>query len=362
MGKAPPVYDHARGDHYRVTRIDDDGVNDYYRRNPSLGNAFDQPAFLHTLASSFGREVVHLGLEREGSLAATASLLVQRIGFLGNAQSLPIRYTGLESADARDIPSQILALRKWLGSTKRRIGRVHYSFSPGVDFDPTKLQAAGVSLKIAETCVLDLANISAESGVPLGANRRMKERLRQTWRRGVVVRDAWPSDVVDALPRLLESTYTRNQGVSPYPPGFGRLLWERHGHDSAFVIRTAHMGDESNVVGMAIGIGHNRVMYSFIIARDNEHQDSQRLNVNGVLIADMARRAKEIGYRQYDLGGGTDGIIEFKTHMGAHKETYANVTANHLAYSPAFFCWEALKRSRGWRLPSRPSSRPPANH
>jgi hypothetical protein len=118
------------------------------------------------------------------------------------------------------------------------------------------------------------------------------------------------------------------------------------------------MGDRSNVVGMAIGIGHNRIMYSFIIARDNEHEDSQRLNVNGVLIADMARCAKEIGYSQYDLGGGTDGIIEFKTHMGARKESYANVTADHLAYSAAFLCWEGLKRSRGWRLPSRP----PADH
>ena len=345
---------HARGDRYRVTRLDDESVNEYYRRNPSLGNAFDRPTFLHTLANSFGREVVHLGLERENSLAAIASLLVQRIGPLGNAQSLPIRYTGLESTNSRDIPAQILSLRRWLGSAKRRIGRVHYSFPPGADFDTTKLEGAGVSLKIAETCVLDLHHVAAESGVPDGANRRMKERLRHTWRQGVVVRDARPSDVVDVLPRLLESTYARNKGVSPYPPGFASLLWNRHGHDPAFVIRTAHMGEETNVVGLAIGIGHNQIMYSFIIARDNEHEESQRLNVNGVLIADMARCAKASGYRHYDLGGGTDGIIEFKTHMGARRETYANVTANHLAYSAAFGCWESLKRSRGWRLPSKP--------
>jgi len=286
---------------------------------------------------------------------------VQRIGPLGNAQSLPIRYTGLASANSLEVPSQILSLRSWLGSASRRIGRAHYSFSPEIDFATSQLQVARIAVKINETCLLDLDNVATENGVPQSANRRMKESLRQAWRQGIAVRDAYSSDVIDAMPRLLESTYVRNKGVSPYPPDFGSLLWKRHGDDPAFNMRTAFMGHESNVVGMAIGIEHNRRMYSFIIARDNEHELSRGLNVNGVLIADMARRAKEIGCRQYDLGGGTDGIIEFKSRMGARKETYANVTADHRAYRAALLCWEGLKKSRSWRPSWSPFTRSPTN-
>jgi hypothetical protein len=195
-----------------------------------------------------------------------------------------------------------------------------------------------------------LEEISDENGIPLGANRRMKERLRQTWRHGVVVRDSWSSDVVDAMPRLLESTYVRNKGVSPYPTDFGNLLWNRHGDDPAFTMKTAHIGSASNVVGMAIGITHNHRMYSFIIAKDNEDEASKNLNVNGVLITEMARRAKEIGCTHYDLGGGTPGIIDFKRRMGSRTAPYANVTTAHPAYTAAFLCWEGLKRFREWTM------------
>jgi hypothetical protein len=91
-------------------------------------------------------------------------------------------------------------------------------------------------------------------------------------------------------------------------------------------------------------------MYSFVIARDNEHELTQGLNVNGVLIADQARYAREIHCNEYDLGGGTEGIIEFKRRMGARKETFANVTADHFGYKAAFLCWEGLTKSRKWWL------------
>jgi hypothetical protein len=116
------------------------------------------------------------------------------------------------------------------------------------------------------------------------------------------------------------------------------------------------MGDESNVVGLAIGVEHNRKMYSFIIARDNEHEASKNLNVNGALIADMARCAKESGCGEYDLGGGTEGIIEFKRQMGGRREPYASVTVEHRLYAPAFVLWEGLKQSRKWRPSLSPFS------
>jgi hypothetical protein len=147
MGNTSPADPTAKGDRYRIARLEDSVADEFYRRNPTLGSTFNTPALLQTLANSFGREVIHLGLELDGSLEAVASLLVQRIGPFGNAQSLPIRYTGLESTSPRNIPSQILALRQWLGSSRRRIGRAHYSFRPEVEFDIRDLHVAGISTK-----------------------------------------------------------------------------------------------------------------------------------------------------------------------------------------------------------------------
>src|SRR5207302_3744865 len=65
------------------------------------------------------------------------------------------------------------------------------------------------------------------------------------------------------------------------------------------------------------------------------------------LITDMAAKAKAKGCSDFDLGGGTAGIIDSKVRLGSRCHSYVDLQVTHPWYRSLFNLWEYRKKRLG---------------
>jgi hypothetical protein len=306
---------------------------------------FNHPSFLEILATAYQRELVLLGVFEGEALEAVASLLIQRVGPLGIAQRLPIRYIGLVTEQPGSVSRQLDALKEYLGQPSYRVGTAYYGFPPGFSCDGLPDTNRHTVAGADETFVLSLCDLTTE-GLPHSAGRRSLEKLRATRRAGLKIRDATEHDLRVLAPRLLETTYSRTGLESPYPEALHQQLLDLKDPDCRAHARVALVEDAAGaetVLGMLLCLTDRCRAHSLWYAKDYANPLARKLAVEESLIADMAVRARALGCKEYDLGGGPEGIKEFKRRLGAEPRSYVYVKVTHPRYRLPF---EAHRRAK----------------
>jgi hypothetical protein len=331
----------------RVEELTEEQVAAFYEENPSLGHAFNHPKFLKTLAQSYRRELLYLGVFAASKLEAVGSFLLHRKGPIGVAQRLPIRYLGLASANPAMIPEHVLELRDKLGKLSRRVGLAHYNFPPHSEiidiFSDESGCLEGIDVSIAQTNVLLLGDANEEGFLP-STSSRIRGRIRAAYRAGLTIRDSTREELRDVLPRFLEATYDRTHLESPYNEDLAWRLADSYHGDSSFQARTAVL-ESGQVAGMLIAVVHGDKAYSLCYAKDYSDETVRKLAVEEALVCDMVVRTMHLGCVEYDLGGGPEGIMESKRRLGAIGRPCVTVMVKHPLYEAALDLHEKAKRN-----------------
>ena len=329
---------------------------------PELTTPFSRPDILETISNIFERSLVTLEIKGSDGLKGVASLPTYNRGPFRIAPQLPIRYVGLVT-DHQNIIDELILLRQ--GLRERRIVIAYCSFPPQIKLDLQKLRAAGFEADLRATYLLPLKGNTPEEILQV-AHPRMRSSVRHALKE-LIISDATREETELKLCPLLDATYNRKVfNGAPYPNVMGSILWERHRNfdkmDPTVHIRSARIKSTGKVVGMMVAITHplTEQTYSWAIARDPNYGN---LQISGALIADMGAIATREGSVVLDLGGGTEGIKEFKSRMGAETAEYANIMIADRRYKfaqKAHEKWGWVKKKahsiisgRKYRVPSK---------
>ena len=339
-----------------------------YAGCPGLITAFATADILQTLSLMFRRPLMSLGAYGDSDIQGVAQWPIDWKGPVGVAQRLPVRYIGLVT-EPENVPASVHALQKALA--KRRVGRAYYSFPPqyGLNVEELQEQLSHVGLAAAirnnfeplldratvgreppviivpnVACILEIKGTSEDEIIAALPQARTRTSLRQTLRH-ISGRDATMEDVAVHLPRLLQSAYDRTENDVPYPPGAFDIFWQRHNMQPNVLMRTMALNSSNQPVGMAIGLVHDGVVYSLLLVRD--YTVAKSFNVTARLITDMAAQATAKGCSDFDLGGGTAGIIDSKVRLGSRCHSYVDMQVTHPWYRPLFNLWEYRKKRHG---------------
>lgn len=298
------------------------GIEQALKDNPAYNTPFINPNFLSTVANGFGSQLVTLPFETNRFKGVLPLIpLRKRLG-IGSANNLPIRYVGPIVNDPAAIPEAVEYLQDRLA--RKGILEAHYTFPPGIDFDPSNVADPHTEVQDRATCIMPLNNLSKE-GVPIQADARMKEKIRKGFRM-LEISEATEKEITDELPTLLKGAYERNGESSPYPNHLFEVFWREFNDDPNTTMLSARR--DGKTIGTLVAINDGSSAYSSWYSRsyDEAHRN---LPILETLVAKMAQNAQQRGLTSYDLGGGTDGIIEFKRRMGASTGTYKYVHTVH---------------------------------
>jgi Acetyltransferase (GNAT) domain len=317
-----------------VEQVPFDYVDRAFQLYPQFTTPFSRPDILETISRVFGRPIVTLGIKNQTGLEGVAPLLIRKKGPFKIAQRLPVRYIGIIT-EAENVLDELISVTKTL--REKGVVIAYYSFPPQVKLDVQKLRCAGFEAEHETTYLLPLKGGTADEVLQV-AQPRMRSSVRQALRK-LDISDATREETENRLCPMLEATYNRKERVGPpYPPDMGSTLWNRHrngsGVDPTLHIRTARLKTTGEAVGMMVAITHPSTgqTYSWAIAREPGFDN---LQVSGALIADMGAIAAREGSKEFDLGGGTEGIKEFKRRLGGEPAEYTDIRVSDRRYKIA---------------------------
>ncbi len=183
-----------------------------------------------------------------------------------------------------------------------------------------------------ENLYIDLTQ--SEDDILAGCRSRIRTGIRQTARLGLVMERNYTADTITQFIELYHEAMRRrgNSGYLNFKAEFFASLFKKmKGHIELFTVQ-----EQGNVLGAAITLRSGDTLEYFLAAN---RRLQKRTYVNHFLIMQIAKWAKQQGFKKFHLGGGAESIMYFKRsftrtslpyYVGTHvfnKKRYAQLVS-----------------------------------
>tara|TARA_R110000868_G_scaffold264671_1_gene523307 strand:- start:193 stop:1314 length:1122 start_codon:yes stop_codon:yes gene_type:complete len=173
-----------------------------------------------------------------------------------------------------------------------------------------------------------------EDDILAGCRSRIRTGIRQTARLGLVMERTYSADTINQFIELYHEAMRRrgNSGYLNFKAEFFTNLFEKmKGYIELFTVQ-----EQGNVLGAAITLRRGDTLEYFLAAN---RRLQKRAYVNHFLIMQIAKWAKQQGFKKFHLGGGAESIMYFKSsftrtslpyYVGTHvfdKKRYAQLVS-----------------------------------
>jgi GNAT acetyltransferase-like protein len=172
-----------------------------------------------------------------------------------------------------------------------------------------------------ENLFIDLTQDEEE--ILAGCRSRIRTGIRQTARLGLTMERNYSADTITQFIELYHAAMRRrgNSGYLNFKAEFFANLFEKmEGYIDLFTVQ-----EEGNVLGAAITLRFGDTVEYFLAAN---RRLKNRAYVNHFLIIQIAKWAKQQGFRKFHLGGGSESIMYFKNSFT--QSSFPYYVGNHV--------------------------------